>query len=142
MTEEYVINETINNSIIDVKKGHEVQQTECYVSSISEDPKTTNKQAKSVSQKLSLIFASIALGSDGYQANIIGAVESCLTRIYGEKVLANGLSTRVSNALLIGDIVGQLGFGIVIDRMGRKFGIIACTMFVCLVSLNFSILRI
>lgn len=89
---------------------------------------------KRFSQKLSLIFASIALGSDGYQANVIGAVESCLSKIYGSKLLGNGLSTRVSNAMLIGDIVGQVGFGVIIDRLGRKFGILLCTAFVCLVT--------
>ena len=125
------IDESISFNI-DHKSTHQVEQAE-YVTPVTNDPAT--KQAKTVSQKLSLIFASIALGSDGYQANIIGAVESCLTQIYGSKVLSNGLSTRVSNAMLIGDIVGQLGFGVIIDRMGRKFGIIACTMFVCLVSL-------
>lgn len=125
---EHEVNESITHEV-DIKKNHELQENE-YASSAEDNVST--RQAKSLSQKLSLIFASIALGSDGYQANIIGSVESCLQKIYGPKVLANGLSTRVSNAMLIGDIVGQLGFGVVIDRMGRKFGIIACTMFVCL----------
>lgn len=26
--------------------------------------------------------------------------------------------------MLIGDIVGQVGFGLIIDRLGRKFGIV------------------
>lgn len=64
----------------------------------------------------------------------IGAVESCLERIYGSSVFNDTLSTRVSNAMLIGDIVGQVGFGLMIDRMGRKVGIILCTLVVCLVS--------
>ncbi|KAG2203105.1 hypothetical protein INT47_004912 [Mucor saturninus] len=97
-----------------------------------EPTNSSEQKAKVFSQRLSLIFASIALGSDGYQANIIGAVESCLSKIYGPQVLSNGLSTRVSNAMLVGDIVGQIGFGFIIDVLGRKFGIIACTMFVCL----------
>jgi MFS family permease len=126
------IKETTPSYDVDIK---EIQQTE-YTTAHSLDGSEDLKK-KSFSQKLSLIFASIALGSDGYQANIIGAVESCLAQIYGSKVLANGLSTRVSNAMLIGDIVGQVGFGVVIDRLGRKFGIIACTMFVCLVRLLF-----
>lgn len=112
-----------------------VQQHEYTVSESSSDA-----QKKSFSQKLSLIFASIALGSDGYQANIIGAVESCLSSIYGSKVLGNGLSTRVSNAMLIGDIVGQVGFGVIIDRLGRKFGILLCTAFVCLVKKVFNLI--
>ncbi|KAI9021720.1 MFS phospholipid transporter-like protein [Phycomyces nitens] len=86
---------------------------------------------KSRSQKLSLLFSSIALGSDGYQTNIIGSVEVCLTRIYGSQ-FNSSISTRVSNAMLIGDIFGQVCFGIIIDRLGRKFGIVLCTAIVCL----------
>ncbi|CAO3628773.1 unnamed protein product [Cunninghamella blakesleeana] len=90
------------------------------------------KAKKSLSDKISLIFASMALLSDGYQALIISSVESCLTAIYGKDVLTSTLATRVSNALLIGDIVGMIGFGLIVDRLGRKFGIILCTCFVCL----------
>ncbi|KAI8096149.1 major facilitator superfamily domain-containing protein [Halteromyces radiatus] len=89
-------------------------------------------QKKSISDRLSLYFASIALLSDGYQALIVSSVESCLSRIYGSSVLDSTLTARVSNALLIGDIVGMLGFGLIIDRLGRKFGIVLCTFFVCL----------
>ncbi|KAF7727649.1 hypothetical protein EC973_007307 [Apophysomyces ossiformis] len=111
-----------------VDAKHTVVQQE-YVNPDEPRQKASNK---AFSQKLSLIFASIALGSDGYQANVIGAVESCLSKIYGSKQFDSTISTRVSNAMLIGDIVGQVGFGIVIDRLGRKFGIVVCTMFVCL----------
>jgi MFS family permease len=126
---ENIINETVTHDIDFKVPQQEFQQTEYATESVI----PSKKQAKSFSQKLSLIFASIALGSDGYQANVIGAVKSCLGQIYGSKVLTSNLSTRVSNAMLIGDIVGQLGFGVIIDRLGRKFGIVACTFFVCLV---------
>lgn len=111
-----------------------LQDSQEYIESFNDIDRSIKKSV-SFSQKLSLIFSSIALGSDGYQANIIGAVESCLSKIYGPQVLANGLSTRVSNAMLIGDIFGQIGFGFIIDRLGRKIGIVACTLFVCLVSI-------
>ncbi|ORX47446.1 MFS general substrate transporter [Hesseltinella vesiculosa] len=89
--------------------------------------------AKTLSDRLSLIFASIALLSDGYQANIIGAVKLCLEEIYGSSVLkTNQMGTRISNALLIGNIVGMIAFGLIIDRLGRKFGIVLCTLIVCL----------
>ncbi|KAI9303786.1 major facilitator superfamily domain-containing protein [Cunninghamella echinulata] len=87
---------------------------------------------KSLSDKISLMFSSMALLSDGYQALIVSSVESCLAIIYGDQVLTSTLATRVSNALLIGDIIGMLGFGLIIDRLGRKFGIILCTCLVCL----------
>lgn len=67
---------------------------------------------KKLSQKLSLLFAGIALGSDGYQSMIIGSVESCLSRIYGDVAFNDTMSTRVSNAMLIGDIIGQVGSGV------------------------------
>ncbi|KAI8063464.1 putative metabolite transport protein [Gongronella butleri] len=90
------------------------------------------KRTKSNSDKMSLIFASIALLSDGYQGNIIGAVESCLKAIYGPDVVTSTMGTRISQAMLIGNIVGMIGFGLIIDRLGRKFGIVLCTILVCL----------
>lgn len=109
----------------DIDVIHSENRTESIDDELSPSEKT--------SQVTSLIFAGIALGSDGYQANAIGAVSSFLGQIYGD-VYDSYASTRVSNAMLIGDIVGQIGFGILIDRMGRKFGIVACTAIVCLVS--------
>ncbi|CEP13783.1 hypothetical protein [Parasitella parasitica] len=114
----------VNSDDYKQKSDEFIDTAESFVSDL--------ERKRTFSQKLSLIFASIALGSDGYQANIIGSVEACLSKIHGSSVLSDGLSTRVSNAMLIGDIVGQVGFGVLIDRLGRKFGIIACTLFVCL----------
>jgi MFS family permease len=34
---------------------------------------------------------------------------------------------RITNAYLIGEIIGMLGFGFIIDRFGRKVGVIGCT---------------
>ncbi|KAI7884928.1 putative metabolite transport protein [Lichtheimia hyalospora FSU 10163] len=122
------IKEVVPVSHVDTKKTSNTIITEESV--VSHD--SISPDSKSTSQKLSLIFAGIALGSDGYQTMIIGAVESCLERIYGSSVFNDTLSTRVSNAMLIGDIVGQVGFGLMIDRMGRKVGIVLCTLVVCL----------
>lgn len=38
------------------------------------------------------------------------------------------MKTRLTNSLLIGDIFGMLFFGIAADRIGRKWGIIGCTV--------------
>jgi MFS family permease len=35
--------------------------------------------------------------------------------------------TRTSNAFLIGEIFGMLGFGLVVDRLGRKTGVVSTT---------------
>lgn len=38
------------------------------------------------------------------------------------------MKTRLSNSLLIGDIIGMLAFGLASDRIGRRWGIIGCTL--------------
>jgi MFS family permease len=38
------------------------------------------------------------------------------------------MKTRLTNSLLIGDIFGMLFFGIAADRIGRRWGIIGCTV--------------
>jgi len=45
------------------------------------------------------------------------------------------VSTRVSNALLVGEIIGQLFFGVMTDRIGRKTAIVTTTLFIALGSL-------
>lgn len=62
------IKETVPVSHVDTKKTTNTTVTEESV--VSDD--LISPDAKSVSQKLSLIFAGIALGSDGYQTMIIG----------------------------------------------------------------------
>lgn len=38
------------------------------------------------------------------------------------------MRTRLSNSLLIGDIIGMLVFGLLSDRIGRRWGIVGCTL--------------
>ena len=43
------------------------------------------------------------------------------------KEYTSAVSTRVSNALLVGEILGQIVIGLTCDYMGRKFAIILTT---------------
>ena len=38
------------------------------------------------------------------------------------------MRTRLSNSRLIGDIIGMLLFGLASDRIGRRWGIVGCTL--------------
>ncbi|CAO3643117.1 unnamed protein product [Mucor fragilis] len=40
------------------------------------------------------------------------------------------MKSRLSYAMFVGAIVGQLGFGLIIDRVGRKIGLVATTVLV------------
>lgn len=42
------------------------------------------------------------------------------------------IKSRLSNSYLIGEIFGMLFFGVLIDRVGRKTGVVAATAFLIL----------
>ncbi|KAK7965844.1 uncharacterized protein PG986_000121 [Apiospora aurea] len=75
---------------------------------------------------LMILFSGLAIGSDGYNAAVIGNVELLLAILYPDS-LNPSIYQRLSNAFLIGMIVGMLFFGVVADQLGRKTGAIATT---------------
>ncbi|KAI5271058.1 major facilitator superfamily transporter [Aureobasidium subglaciale] len=78
-----------------------------------------------------VVFSGLAIGSDGYNAAVIGNVELLLAILYPDS-LTSSIYTRLSNAFLIGMIVGMLGFGVVSDQLGRKTGAVATTVLLVL----------
>lgn len=81
-----------------------------------------------ISAVMTVVFAGIALISDGYNAQVIGYMNVYFKHLYPES-FSSIISTRLSNSYLIGEIVGMLGFGILIDIIGRKKGILLTTLF-------------
>src|SRR5271163_5110032 len=53
------------------------------------------------------------------------------TRSY-KNGISHTIKTRLSNSYLIGEIFGMLTFGMVIDRLGRRTGIVFATLFLIL----------
>lgn len=64
-------------------------------------------------------------------AAVIGSLTLLLTTLYPE-ALTDSMRSRLSNAFLIGMIVGMVGFGVVVDQLGRKTGAIATTLLLLL----------
>lgn len=54
-------------------------------------------------------------------------MEPLFSELYG-KSISSTIKTRLSNSYLIGEIFGMLFFGFVIDKAGRRFGIIVATI--------------
>ncbi|KAI9301667.1 major facilitator superfamily domain-containing protein [Cunninghamella echinulata] len=79
-----------------------------------------------------VIFSGFALLSDGYQSGIISFINLILSKIYGDVIFNDTVSSRLSYSLFVGCVVGQLGFGFFVDRIGRKAGLIATTILVIL----------
>ncbi|CZR57757.1 related to GIT1-Glycerophosphoinositol transporter also able to mediate low-affinity phosphate [Phialocephala subalpina] len=65
---------------------------------------------------------------NGYNMAVIGNITLFLQKTIGVDVLTNEMRGQISNSFLIGQIMGLLGFGILIDRMGRKVGALFTTL--------------
>ncbi|KAI0257608.1 MFS Git1p-like glycerophosphoinositol permease [Lactifluus subvellereus] len=93
------------------------------------------KQVTTTKEKISAYFtiaaAAFGLISDGYQNNLMTMSNVVFKRLY-PKVYTSSVSTRVSNALLVGAIIGQLFVGLVCDRMGRKVALVFTTLLIVL----------
>ncbi|KAJ5988277.1 hypothetical protein N7481_003487 [Penicillium waksmanii] len=95
------------------------------------DLEETYPEEKKRSGVLNVIVSGLALFSDGYNAQIIGYMEPLFSVLY-----VNGMSStiksRLSNSYLIGEIFGMLFFGVLIDRIGRRTGVVVATTFLIL----------
>ncbi|KAI2621376.1 putative glycerophosphoinositol permease [Xylaria nigripes] len=93
------------------------------------DPEAATAVGPTSKERLSDIFtifcAGCALVSDGYQNSLMTGTNVVLTRVY--KQYTSTFSTQVSNALLVGEILGQITIGLVCDYLGRKWAILITT---------------
>ncbi|PHZ08423.1 MFS general substrate transporter [Rhizopus microsporus ATCC 52813] len=87
---------------------------------------------KKTTSYFNVLFSGFALLSDGYQSGVISFVNLFLGKIYGSDVFNATMKSRLSYSMFVGAIVGQLGFGLVIDRIGRKIGLVLTTFLVIL----------
>jgi MFS family permease len=94
-------------------------------------PTSTVVKITRLSGILSTLVAGLALFSDGYNAQIIGYMEPFFSVLYKDGI-SKEIKTRLSNSYLIGEIFGMLFFGMIIDRLGRRTGIVFATIFLIL----------
>lgn len=87
--------------------------------------------------RVSLIFAcGTALFSDGYANSVIGFVVTLLKQKYGtDRITAHNFATILNSLAFAGTVVGQLSFGYISDKVGRKFGMMTATAIVAVCSL-------
>lgn len=78
-----------------------------------------------------ILTSGLALFSDGYNAQIIGYMNPVFAKLYPDS-FSSSIKTRLSNAFLIGEVLGMLFFGYAIDRLGRRTGIVFATLFLVL----------
>ncbi|TVY80522.1 Glycerophosphoinositol permease [Lachnellula suecica] len=110
-------------------KDASINKTDATVDVADEERDMFQTDVKTTYSKLSVtlmvIFSGLALGSDGFNASIIGNLSLIFGILYPD--LSTGMYSRLSNAFIIGMIVGMLGFGYISDRLGRKSGAVLTT---------------
>lgn len=87
------------------------------------------KKKKTISDMFTILCCGVALMSDGYQNNLMTMLNAVFTKQYPD-TYDSTLKTRVSNALLVGEILGQISIGLTCDYMGRKWAIVATTVLI------------
>ncbi|KAL5363143.1 major facilitator superfamily domain-containing protein [Aspergillus floccosus] len=108
----------------DDEKSSNVQQTS--TPDVEESNHAPRKNYSKLSVLLMIIFSGLAIGSDGFNASIIGNIELIMAVIYPES-LTTAVAARLSNAFMVGMIIGMLSFGYISDRLGRKTGAVLTT---------------
>lgn len=89
---------------------------------------TTKTRSNRRTQQFTIWCAGFALISDGYQNNLMTMVNVVLKKEYAQ--YTSTYSTQVSNALLVGEIIGQITVGLICDYIGRKAAIITTTLMI------------
>ncbi|KAI9241872.1 MAG: MFS Git1p-related glycerophosphoinositol permease [Podila humilis] len=93
------------------------------------DSAAEREKKSKLSAFFTVIFSGFALLSDGYQVGVLSLVNVALNMQYKEQY-TSAMSTRISNSLFVGCIIGQIGFGYICDRVGRKVGMMLTTFLV------------
>ncbi|KAH3676414.1 hypothetical protein WICMUC_002045 [Wickerhamomyces mucosus] len=94
-----------------------------------EDRANRFKQKKSISDIISIICCGVALISDGYQNNLMTMTNAVFKKLY-PTIYTSTLSTRVSNSLLVGEVLGMIVIGLTCDYLGRKWAIVSTTVLI------------
>lgn len=84
---------------------------------------------ESLSAYFTILAAGFGLISDGYQNNLMTMSNVIFKQLY-PKVYTSTVSTRVSNSLLVGAVLGQVFVGLICDRVGRKVALVSTTLLI------------
>ena len=90
------------------------------------DPETTKPNAanRKFRGTVTIIGSALANLSDGFQQSLAGNTNVVFDHILTTKVYTSSIQTRISNALLVGSVIGILVFGYTSDRFSRKGGML------------------
>ncbi|THH33504.1 hypothetical protein EUX98_g622 [Antrodiella citrinella] len=113
--------------------GLEFQQNDAQAEVPYSAPTQAKVRVVNNKEKLSSYFiiaaAAFGLISDGYQNNLMTMSNVIFKKLYPAEYTSS-VSTRVSNSLLVGAVIGQIFVGLVCDRIGRKVALVFTTLLI------------
>lgn len=87
----------------------------------SEDERRTTRKTRGI---ITIIGSALANLSDGVQQSLASSTNVVMKHLLGNDVYTSSVQTRISNALLVGAVIGILVFGYTSDRFSRKGGML------------------
>ncbi|GAT24218.1 metabolite transport protein [Aspergillus luchuensis] len=89
-----------------------------------------SRKRQTLSDFLTILASGFALISDGYQNNLMYLPRKRWADAEYPKQYVSAVSTRVSNALLVGEVIGQIVIGLTCDYIGRKAAMVFTTLMI------------
>ncbi|KAF1912159.1 major facilitator superfamily domain-containing protein [Ampelomyces quisqualis] len=112
------------------------KQTDTYDNTAKTDVERHGSVARTEKGKWERLWPVIACGaglfSDGYLNNIIGPVNTMLSRIYPVAYTSSSAQANVASITFAGTVVGMLFFGYTSDHFSRKWSLFASTIIIIL----------
>jgi MFS family permease len=71
----------------------------------------------------------------GYLNSVVGIVNTLLGKIYPTTYPDSNYSRNITSIVFAGTVLGMLVFGVLSDKLGRKFGMISATIIVVVFSI-------
>lgn len=119
---------TSTSASSDLVKDDNKRSDSHVVHDVSEPVDVKEARKTKYSDIFTILAAGSALISDGYQNNVANLLNTLFAKRYGSQVYTSSVSTRISNSLTVGCILGQVGVGLICDRIGRKSAIVLSTV--------------
>ncbi|KAI8980690.1 MFS Git1p-like glycerophosphoinositol permease [Trametes punicea] len=117
-----------NLAVVDYDSKQDAKSTPRKEAPVKAQSGALSRKA-SLSAYMTIAAAAFGLISDGYQNNLMTMSNVVFKKLYPNDYTSS-VSTRVSNALLVGAVLGQVAVGLLCDRIGRKAALVTTTLLI------------
>lgn len=114
------------------RKGGTEKATPCVKPNTCREDNSThlNESHRKAGSITTLVGSALANLSDGYQQSLASSTNVIFNHLLGKRAYTSNRQTRISNALLVGSVIGILVFGYTSDRFSRKGGMLVTSTLV------------